>query len=51
LGNRYDIRAIPTYILFVKEGGEINQIDTVISAHKEKIRRLFEKAFNIKNNK
>jgi thioredoxin-related protein len=33
LSNRFDIHAIPTYILIKKTGTEIVKVDLVVSAH------------------
>lgn len=33
LSNRFDIHAIPTYILLRKTGGEIIKAEVVVSAH------------------
>ena len=46
LASKFDIHAIPTYILLRRKGGEIATIDLVVSAHVEKLRKLFENAAN-----
>jgi hypothetical protein len=51
LSARFDIHAIPTYILLKKSGGEIAAVQTVVSAHTTKLRRLFEEGQNIRSSK
>jgi thioredoxin-like negative regulator of GroEL len=51
LSSKFDIHAIPSFVLLKKASGEVTTVDTVVSAHVDKLKKLFENASNLKNNK
>ena len=51
LATKFDVRAIPTFILVKKTSGEIELVKYVVSAHVEKLTQLFEMGADIRNKK
>jgi hypothetical protein len=51
LSAKFEVHAIPTFVLVRKTGGDLEISQTVVSAHVEKLTTLFENAVDIKNNK
>jgi thioredoxin 1 len=44
LSSKFDIHAIPTFVLLKKASGEVSVVDIVVSAHVDKLKKLFENA-------
>jgi thioredoxin-like negative regulator of GroEL len=51
LSSKFDIHALPSFVLLRKASGEVSAVEMVVGAHVEKLKRLFENASNIKSNK
>ena len=48
LATKFNVTAIPTFVLIKKSAGDIEIVQTVASAHVEKLKRLFESALDVK---
>ena len=51
LCSRFNVHAVPSYILLKKSGGDVVEIGLVVSAHPGKLRKLFEAGVEVKVNK
>ena len=47
--SKFNVNAIPTFFLVRKMAGELEIVQTVVSAHVLKLTQLFESAVDIKN--
>ena len=47
--SKFNVHAIPTFFLVRKMAGELEIVQTVVSAHVLKLTQLFETAVDIKN--